>query len=210
MDEVLLESQSLSITVGEKTILKEVSIRFFRTGLCIFEGDNGAGKSTLLKEIYHKAKYSQLWHWPLGVKTITYLGHELGLYTSLSLEENLEYFLGLEGGVQLVQKQIPKQKFLLESFHLDKRRFDPVYMFSRGMKQKVALMRCLLSKSEILLFDEPFTGLDQKSVDALVRQLNEESKTRLVIIVLHGIPKTLEWTSKIMIQNGSCYVESFT
>ncbi|MCG6152849.1 ABC transporter ATP-binding protein [Leptospira bandrabouensis] len=206
MNQTLLETKALTITVGEKVLLKEINLSFLETGLVAVLGENGAGKSTLLKEIYHHSLTSELWHWNQGKKKITYLGHELGFYSSLSLEENLDYFSKLDG----TKPDFQKRNKLLELFRLQKRIWDPIHTFSRGMKQKVAILRAILSSAEIILFDEPYTGLDADSSKVLSEILNEVSKSKLILIVLHSIPKELKCTSQIQIEKGALFVTHLT
>ncbi|MBL0954544.1 MAG: ABC transporter ATP-binding protein [Leptospira sp.] len=201
MNRMLLETKGLTITVGEKTILREVNLSFFERGLFAVLGENGAGKSTLLKKIFHDSLTSASWTWPLGKRKIAYLGHELGYYSSLSLEENLDYFASLDGN-----HSMERRMELLKLFRLEKRIWDPIHFFSRGMKQKVAIMRVLLSSAEIILFDEPFTGLDFESSSVLSSILNEEKKSRLILTVLHSIPNELECTGQILIRQGNVFV----
>ncbi|MCW7493263.1 ATP-binding cassette domain-containing protein [Leptospira sp. 2 VSF19] len=206
MNQTLLETKALTISVGEKVLLKEINLSFFKTGLVAVLGENGAGKSTLLKEIYHHSLSSDKWHWNQGKRKITYLGHELGFYSSLNLEENLDYFSRLDGMLPDLQKR----KQLLELFRLQKRIWDPIHTFSRGMKQKVAILRSLLSSAEVILFDEPYTGLDADSSKVLSEILNEVSKTKLILIVLHSIPKELQCSSQIQIEKGAVFVTHLT
>ncbi|EMY69471.1 ABC transporter ATP-binding protein [Leptospira vanthielii] len=206
MNQTLLETKALTITVGEKVLLREINLSFFKTGIVAVLGENGAGKSTLLKEIYHHSLSSPKWQWNQGKKKITYLSHELGFYSSLSLEENLDYFSKLDGSIS----DLSKRNRLLEAFRLQKRIWDPIHTFSRGMKQKVAILRALLSSAEVVLFDEPFTGLDADSSKVLSDLLNEESKSRLILIVLHSIPKELECSSQLQIEKGGVFVTHLT
>lgn len=139
-------------------------------------------------------------------KKNTYLGHELGFYSSLSLEENLDYFSKLDG----LPPDLRKRNLLLEAFRLQKRIWDPIHTFSRGMKQKVAILRALLSSAEVVLFDEPFTGLDAESSKVLSALLNEESKSRLILIVLHSVPKELQCSKHLQIEKGKVFVTDLT
>ncbi|MCW7471291.1 ABC transporter ATP-binding protein [Leptospira kanakyensis] len=206
MNQTLLETKALSISVGEKVLLREINLSFFETGLVAVLGENGAGKSTLLKEIYHHSLTSPKWKWNQGKKKLSYLGHELGFYSSLSLEENLDYFAKLDG----TKPDLEKRKTLLEAFRLQKRIWDPIHTFSRGMKQKVAILRVLLSSAEMILFDEPYTGLDAESSKILSELLNLESKSRIILIVLHSVPKELQCTSQLQIEKGGVIVTHLT
>ncbi|TGL16424.1 ATP-binding cassette domain-containing protein [Leptospira yanagawae] len=201
MDRTILETKGLTITVGEKTLLREVNLRFFERGMYAVLGENGAGKSTLLKKIYHDSKISPHWIWPEGKKKIAYLGHELGFYSSLNLDENLNYFDTLDAVPTSGRKEE-----LIKRFRLEKRKLDPIHLYSRGMKQKVAIMRVLLSSADIILFDEPYTGLDSESSEVLSGILNEEKQNKLILIVLHSVPKGLECTGQILIKQGKIIV----
>ncbi|TGL37200.1 ABC transporter ATP-binding protein [Leptospira perdikensis] len=206
MNQTLLETKALTINVGEKVLLREINLSFFQTGLVAVLGENGAGKSTLLKEIYHHSPSSAKWKWNQGKKKLAYLGHELGFYSSLSLEENLDYFAKLDEKAPDLEKQTK----ILEAFRLQKRIWDPIHTFSRGMKQKAAILRVLLSSADIILFDEPYTGLDADSSKIFTELLNLESKSRLILIVLHSIPEGLQCTSQLKMEKGGVFVTHLT
>lgn len=197
--DLILEINSLTLTVGYKTLFREKQLRFPKTGLILLRGENGVGKSTLLKEIYLNSKSKKAWNWPHGKVSLSYLGHELGLYSSLSLMENLEYYLSL-GPTPISQEEL---KGLIAYYHLSRRTGDPIYMFSRGMKQKAAIIRSFVQSPKILLMDEPFTGLDSNSISLFTKQLNLEKRNRLLVIVLHEIPLGLEVDETIYLGTDS-------
>lgn len=118
----------------------------------------------------------------------------------------MDYFSKLDG----LPPDLRKRNLLLEAFRLQKRIWDPIHTFSRGMKQKVAILRALLSSAEVVLFDEPFTGLDAESSKVLSALLNEESKSRLILIVLHSVPKELQCSKHLQIEKGKVFVTDLT
>ncbi|AOP35136.1 ABC transporter ATP-binding protein [Leptospira tipperaryensis] len=199
-EQALLVCKDLSYSIGKKQILKQISFSLFRGELILLRGDNGAGKTTLLRSILNHSHHKESFSFSeLGSKKpqISYLGHELGLYTSLSLEENLRYFLSI-AGIEFANEKV---EFLLRSFKLWTRREDPIFTFSRGMKQKAALIRALLTGGDLILLDEPFTALDRTGLEIAVRLLEEYSKNSAVLMVTHdpGIPfsqKTISWNLK--------------
>ena len=193
--DVILENKSLTLTVGYKTLFRELPISFPSTGLVLIEGENGAGKTTLLREIYLNGTDSPNWHWPLGKQNIGFLGHELGLYTSLPLEENLRYFSSLSK-TSLSESEILS---MVDFYKLTRRKKDPIYTYSRGMKQKAAILRTFVSNPKIILMDEPFTGLDKEAISLFTSHLNREKKDRLIVVVLHEIPGGLIIDKKISI-----------
>ncbi|TGK34598.1 ABC transporter ATP-binding protein [Leptospira gomenensis] len=197
-EHALLVCKDLSYSIGKKKILKQVSFSLFRGDLVLLRGENGVGKTTLLRVILNHESQKNRFTFGSSVDSrkpkIAYLGHELGLYTSLSLEENLRYFLSISG---VPTSQISAEP-LLRSFRLWTRRQDPIFTFSRGMKQKAALIRAILTGGDLILLDEPFTALDRSGLETAIHLLSEYSQNSAILIVTHdsGIPfsqKTIPW-----------------
>ncbi|WP_207761480.1 ABC transporter ATP-binding protein [Leptospira perolatii] len=176
--------------------MKNVSFSVFSGETMFVKGRNGAGKTTLLRSILHHKKWPEQFQFR-GSKNprISYLGHELGLYTTLSLEENLEYFRRIAGASHS-KEQIESW---LREFRLWGRRFDPVSTFSRGMKQKSALIRALLSKSDLYMLDEPFTALDSDGVKIAKEIVRSIGKSSALILVTHDANLSLELPEKNLI-----------
>ena len=186
MPQELLSCNNLSYHIGFKKILKNVSFRLYENELISLVGDNGSGKSSLLKLILSHKKYTDTFQWKVSSpkrQLISYLGHEPGLYSSLSLKENLSYLNGMQ---KILCPEVTIH-YYLQQFNLQKRYLDPIHEFSRGMKQKAGLIRSFISKPLLLLLDEPFSGLDRKSVQHLVEILKEVKKESTVILVTHHV-----------------------
>ena len=186
MKESLVTIDNLTITIGLKTVFKSMSFSIYGGDSVLLTGENGSGKSTLLKAIFSGQDKKQIqWNKKGERDRVSYLGHELGLYTSLTLEENLEYFS------RISKKPISKSKLIgiTEKFGLGKRVRDPVHTYSEGMKRKAGIIRALLVDAELLLMDEPFNGLDSNSVDILSALLKDIGKSTTFIIVSHEIQK---------------------
>jgi heme exporter protein A len=112
------------------------------------------------------------------------LGHDLYLYPELTARENLAFFSALYGELQ----PSAAADRALERAGLADRAHDAVSSFSRGMRQRVALERALIHHPRLLLLDEPFTGLDEASVGALVRRLRElRGERRIVVLATHDL-----------------------
>lgn len=152
-------------------------------------GENGAGKTTLLRMIstileptsgdifiddQHINRHSMKLKRNIGVL----FGSETGLYDRLTARENLEYFAKLYNiGKHDTKVQIEKlsKRFGMKDY-LDRK----VGGFSKGMRQKVAIARTLIHQPEIILLDEPTTGLDITSANIFrktIHLLSKEGKT---------------------------------
>jgi ABC-type multidrug transport system ATPase subunit len=157
-------------------------------------GPNGAGKSTLLSilatllapssgEVLYGTKTSGEAGPALRAR-LGFLSHDLHLYPELTARENLEFFARLYG----VGGVADRVDAALERAGLSARQADLVSGFSRGMRQRLALERALLHDPRLLLLDEPFTGLDDASVAALVSRLQElRAAERIVVVVTHDL-----------------------
>ena len=177
---------------GRHIALVDVSAEFRAGQPTLLMGANGAGKSTLLHLLSTLARPSAgtiqfgEYDWALARhalrQEIGLLGHELMLYADLSLRENLHFLARLYGladaGVQ-IEKQIAR-------FELNEAADRPLREFSRGMKQRAALARATLHEPKLLLFDEPFSGLDAAASQSVQRHLTTlRDQGAIVIIVSH-------------------------
>ena len=179
---------------GRRKALSRISFRCQAGEILGLLGHNGAGKSTLL------AILSTLLQPSLG--TVHYggkaaaelgaalrgrlglLGHDLFLYPELTARENLAFFARLYA----VPDAAARVAEGLELAGLAARADDQVSGFSRGMRQRIALERALLHRPRLLLLDEPFTGLDAASAQALVARLESlRDAGTLVVVATHDL-----------------------
>ena len=156
-------------------------------------GPNGSGKSTLIRliatlllpdsgtiQVFGQDVVRQ----PMQVqRQINRVSVEASFFKKLSPMENLVYgarLYGLDGGE--TRRRVVE---ILTRLGLEKRViYQPMEEMSRGMQQKVAIARALLSRSRLLLLDEPTTGLDPRSkreVQAVIRELNQEHGTTILL-----------------------------
>ena len=112
------------------------------------------------------------------------LGHDLYLYPELTARENLAFFSALYGP----RDPGAAADGALAQAGLSDRGHDAVSSFSRGMRQRIALERALIHHPKLLLLDEPFTGLDEASVGALIRRLRElRGQGAIVVLATHDL-----------------------
>lgn len=189
----MIEIQEITKQFKDKnvfvTALKHVTFNVEKGEVVGLLGENGAGKTTLLRTIATLLTQSEGTVKVGGYDTIknpeqikkkigVLFGGETGLYDRLTARENLEYFASLYG----LSKHETKIRIdqLARMFGMRDYLNRKVGGFSKGMRQKVAIARTLIHNPEIILFDEPTTGLDITSSNVfrqLVHQLKRDGKT---------------------------------
>jgi len=130
------------------------------------------------------------------------VSHQSLLYGQLTIEENLRFYGRLFGLTDL-KTRIPER---LASVGLTDRRRTPVRDLSRGLKQRAALARALLHDPEVLLLDEPYTGLDPHASGVFREQLASLKDGRhTVVLVTHNLIQGLELADRVAIQVQGCF-----
>ncbi|RSD27826.1 heme ABC exporter ATP-binding protein CcmA [Mesobacillus subterraneus] len=186
----MLELRNMTKTLGDKLVLRNITLTLEKGEILAVIGPNGAGKSTFFKctvgllqptsgEIYLNGKLVKKNSAEMKQR-IGFLGHESFLYNNLSPLENLKFY----GKLYKVKDLETKANELLKEVGLYLFRDIPIRSFSRGMMQRLAIARVLLPDPEILMLDEPHTGLDQEAV-ALLNTIilkKRESGTSILII----------------------------
>jgi heme ABC exporter ATP-binding subunit CcmA len=179
---------------GRRRALARVSLACRSGEVLGLLGPNGAGKSTLLSilatlltpssgDVRYGGQTAREAGSILRAR-LGYLSHELHLYPELTARENLRFFADVYG----LSEAGARVTDAIDRAGLTSRASDPVSGFSRGMRQRLALERALLHEPRLLLLDEPFTGLDDASVAALVGRLHElRSMGRIVVVVTHDL-----------------------
>lgn len=183
-----LEVRQLRKQLGHKQILKAVTFAAVTGELVAITGANGAGKTTLLRVIAGLARPSGgevLWNGSslrLDSRQAAYVSHQPILYGSLTVQENLEFFGRLYGTADPAKLQE-----LLELVGLWLYRLEPAAVLSRGMQQRLAIARALIAEPALILYDEPFTSLDENGREIL-RQVLENRRPRAVqLLVTHEL-----------------------
>ena len=110
-----------------------------------------------------------------------YVGHESLLYTELTALENLDLY----GRLYRVPERRERIGMLLERYGLWEARRERVATFSRGMQQRLALCRALLHEPELVLLDEPYSGLDEEGAELLDAELAALADTRTLLLATH-------------------------
>jgi heme ABC exporter ATP-binding subunit CcmA len=175
---------NVSKLYGPSAALRQITADFDAGKSYLILGENGAGKSTMLRIIAGLAQPSSgtvrvLGERPQDVRQrISYMGHETMLYDEMTAKENLNYFARLyPAGACLAAEKSLELVGLLPNLN------KPIKAYSQGMRQRVSLARALMTQADLLLLDEPFSNMDQRSTMqllALLQQLRGAGQTLLL------------------------------
>lgn len=203
---LVLKASGLVREFGPTRAVNEVSFSLGAGQLMTVFGPNGAGKTTLLRilagglkpsrgEVELRGKLLRAGD-PDWFRSVGVLSHRSFLYGHLTAEENLRFFGQLFGLTDL-KARVPER---LEAVGLADRANSPARTLSRGLRQRLALARCLLHDPEFVLLDEPYTGLDAHAA-AVLRQVLASLKDghRTVILVTHNLSQGLELADRVAI-----------
>lgn len=210
----MIEARGLVRRFGDRTVVDGVSFALRPGEVCALLGPNGAGKTTTVRMLLGLIRPSE------GSATVAGVGvpgpaadlarlrgiaglltETPGFYDRLTGLENLELFARLYG--------VPRDTLLartqgyLASLGLWERRDDMVATYSKGMKQKLALVRAIFHEPDVIFFDEPTAGLDPESA-RIVRQLIASLKRagRTIVLCTHNLAEASELADVVGVLRG--------
>ncbi|MEZ5894597.1 MAG: ATP-binding cassette domain-containing protein [Parvularculaceae bacterium] len=180
-----VELENVTKRYGAFTAVKELSFAVGQGEIYGFLGPNGAGKTTTLRMMLDIIRPSEGRISILGSSSaipvrrrIGYLPEERGLYRKMRAADSIAYFARLRG---LSARDAKKKAYdLLERFGLAKFARNKNEALSKGMAQKVQLLATIAHEPELLILDEPFSGLDpinQQTLEALIDEQRREGRT---------------------------------
>ncbi len=187
-----IELRGLRRDYGERAVLAGVDLSVREGETLLVLGPNGAGKTTLLRVLATLLRPGGGEVHVLGARLpgeawkargrIGFLGHEPMLYRDLSGRENLRFHARLHGiGREVTEARISA---LLSAVEMERRADDRVAELSAGMRQRLAICRCVLHEPELLLLDEPDSNLDAEGRE-LAHQLIGPGTGRTRVVVTH-------------------------
>ena len=190
----LLEIKDLRVHYGRAEALKGVSIQVDEGAIVSIIGANGAGKTTILRTIsgLHRPTSGEIWFRDKRIDGIpaaeivklgiAHVPEGRMLFATMTVLDNLKMgaFLRknrvqIAGDIETIYQQFP----VLEEKHR-----QPAWSLSGGQQQMLAIARALMSKSELILLDEPSTGLSPllvKEFSRILRRINEEGKSIILV-----------------------------
>jgi heme exporter protein A len=200
----MIEVRKLVKTYGLKPVLRGIDFDVGAGEFVALVGPNGAGKTTFLRILASLSRPTmgeirlaghRLPAEAAAVRRILgVVSHQPLLYGDLTAEENLRFY-GRMYGVPDLGRRI---SLVLEEIGLTARRRDLVRQFSRGMQQRLAIGRAILHQPEVMLFDEPHTGLDPDAaamLDGLLREVAARGRT--VVMTSHDLPRASSLASRV-------------
>ncbi|MBP2022947.1 ABC-2 type transport system ATP-binding protein [Clostridium punense] len=211
-NDVTVEIKNLSMSYGEKRVLKGINLEIHQGEIIGYIGPNGAGKSTTIKIILGIVHGYQGEVKILGQdiskdskeykRRIGYVPEIADIYDSLTAREYLT-FIGELYGLTFEKADVKAEK-LMELLGIKDSYNSRISSFSKGMKQKVLIISSLLHNPDILFLDEPLSGLDANSVMVVKEILFHLSKQGKTIFYSSHIMDVVEKISNriILLNNG--------
>lgn len=204
----MIRISGLTKNYGMNTVLRGVNLHLQPGEFVTLVGPNGAGKSTMMRIVATLLKPTggevSIGGWALpqhGDRVRRYIGlvsHQSLLYGDLTAVENLLFFARL---YQLPDAETRAVQ-ALKQVGLAARQRDPVRTFSRGMVQRLTIARATLHEPDVLLLDEPYTGLDQDASSLLDDLLHRESAHgRTILMITHDLVHGLNLCDRMAILN---------
>jgi heme exporter protein A len=204
----LIETRALTKTYGLSFALRKLDLTILRGECVALLGPNGSGKSTLLRLLTGLSRPTAGtltiggWEIPreadamraqLGV-----VSHKPLLYDTLTARENLQFFARMYN----LSKADAETRItaLLARVGLARRANDLVRTYSRGMQQRLSIARALLHKPEILLLDEPHTGLDRDGsvlLDTILEEIRADNRT--ILMATHELERAAALSTRVII-----------
>ncbi|XOV94548.1 MAG: ATP-binding cassette domain-containing protein [Bacteroidota bacterium] len=201
--------ENLTKKYGDQKAVNDVSFKV-KTGEVVgFLGPNGAGKSTAMKIItcfmaptdgdVRLDEYSIHKDQDIIKRKIGYLPENNPLYTDMSIVDYLRFSAEIQG---VPKKDIPLQiGRMIEKCGLDREKHKNINELSKGYRQRVGLAQAMIHDPEILILDEPTTGLDPNQIVEIRKLIKELGKEKTVILSSHILSEVEATCDRILIIN---------
>jgi ABC-2 type transport system ATP-binding protein len=208
----MIDTENLTRTFGNLTAVNNLNLHIEKGEVFGFLGPNGAGKTTTIRMLAclisptkgtaTVAGYN-IQKDPLKVRqSVGILTENPSLYERLTAYENMDFFAQAYGVTDPTERA-KRIEELLEFFHLWDRRNDKVAGFSKGMKQKLAIVRATVHRPPVMFLDEPTAGLDPESAKEIRDMMEELSQREKCTIMLstHHLEDAEKLCKRVLIMN---------
>jgi ABC-2 type transport system ATP-binding protein len=201
-----LKVNSLVKSYGDKVVVDNLSFSIDKPGVFGLLGTNGAGKTTTIRmmlEMLKKDNGTVTWNGnTYNSKEIStgYLAEERGIYSKFTVLDQLIYFGELKG---MTRKEALKSiDFWLERLEATEYKNKRAEQLSKGNQQKIQFIAALISNPQILILDEPLSGLDPINTDLFKEVIKEEvAKGKYIIMSSHQMSTIEEFCENLVILN---------
>jgi heme exporter protein A len=213
----MIEVKKLVKRFGMKAVLRGLDFHVQTGEFVALLGPNGAGKTTFLRILASLSRPSvgqvKVAGFMLPAQSaavrqrLGVVSHMPLLYGDLTAEENLQFY-GRMYNIPALNERITE---VLDLVGLSPRRRDMVRTFSRGMQQRLAIGRAVLHDPDVMLFDEPYTGLDQDASEMLDGVLkNVAAAGRTVVMTSHDLARAEDLATRFDILSRGVIAASST
>ena len=183
----MIEVNNLSFARGNILIYKDINFKVLPGELLLVRGANGVGKTTLLSNIvnftdplegnitYHGTSIDN----HIASECFLYIGENNFAYDTLTLNQNIDYWISVHNVIFDKSVMSKSVKFLFEELNLDQK----FYQLSFGQKKKLQLLLLMLVNKPVWILDDPFSGLDMKSILKINHLFEKKLENNGIIIV---------------------------
>jgi len=201
-----LKVNNLAKSYGDKLVVDNLSFSIEEPGVFGLLGTNGAGKTTTIRMMLGMLKKDNgtiTWNEkPYNSKEVStgYLAEERGIYSKFTVLDQLIYFGELKG---MTRKEALKSiEYWLERLEATEYRDKRAEQLSKGNQQKIQFIAALISNPEVLILDEPLSGLDPVNTDLFKDIIKEEiARGKDIIMSSHQMSNIEEFCENLVILN---------
>jgi ABC-2 type transport system ATP-binding protein len=189
--------EHLNKHIGKQHVLKDIYLTINDGEVVGLLGPNGAGKSTLMKIMVG------VWNATNGEvqvpKSIGFLPEQNPLYEDMYVREYLRFFVSLRSKEQGAKNKDQLVEELIERVGLQREAHKKIGQLSKGYRQRVGLAQAMIGDPELLILDEPTTGLDPNQLEDIRALIREMGAQRTVILSTHILQEVKQMCNRVII-----------
>lgn len=189
--------EHLNKHIGKQHVLKDICLTINDGEVVGLLGPNGAGKSTFMKIMVG------VWNATNGEvqvpKSIGFLPEQNPLYEDMYVREYLRFFVSLRSKEQGAKNKDQLVEELIERVGLQREAHKKIGQLSKGYRQRVGLAQAMIGDPELLILDEPTTGLDPNQLEDIRALIREMGAQRTVILSTHILQEVKQMCNRVII-----------
>ena len=199
--------QNINKSYGNQIALSDVSLEIEKGEIVGFLGPNGAGKSTLMKIIssyisqdsgtVKVCKFNTIEQENESKKRIGYLPENNPLYKEMYIKE----YLNFVASIYKIEDKKQRIEQMIQKVGLQSEQYKTIGELSKGYQQRVGLVAALLHNPEVLILDEPTTGLDPNQLEEVRKLIKEVGKDKTVLLSTHILQEVEKMCNRVVIIN---------